>query len=244
VERPDETRVITFLGVAPETGEVTLDENAAHHARVRRLAVGDAVAVASGSGHRVTGHVASLTKRALVVSIEQAAYTPEPPPIHLYVPVADKDRMLWLAEKATELQVTSWTPVMYSRSKSVSPRGDGEAFDKKILARMVAALEQSGGAWLPTIEPVRDPADLRGPDGAPRFVLERSGVRFGGHRAVVAGVHIAVGPEGGLEAGELTALRDAGWIIASLGDVTLRFETAAIAALAIARSAIALEQDA
>jgi 16S rRNA (uracil1498-N3)-methyltransferase len=50
---------------------------------------------------------------------------------------------------------------------------------------------------------------------------------------------IAVGPEGGLEDSEKTTLAAAGFVAVSLGQTILRFETAAIAALALARVALA-----
>ena len=47
---------------------------------------------------------------------------------------------------------------------------------------------------------------------------------------------LAVGPEGGWTADELQLFQQSGWMAASLGDTILRAETAAIAALAVARS--------
>jgi len=47
---------------------------------------------------------------------------------------------------------------------------------------------------------------------------------------------LALGPEGGFEPGERDAFEDAGWRGASLGSNVLRFETAAIAALALTRA--------
>jgi 16S rRNA (uracil1498-N3)-methyltransferase len=49
---------------------------------------------------------------------------------------------------------------------------------------------------------------------------------------------MAVGPEGGWAAEELQEFEQSGWIAASLGETILRAETAAIAALAIAREEI------
>src|SRR6185503_9249598 len=146
--------------------------------------------------------------------------------------------MLWVAEKAAELQVERWIPVMYSRSRSVASRGDGEAFGRKVLVRMIAALEQSGGAWLPAIHPVTTPRELA--EDTRGIVLERRGTRLG-RMEFAAPVVIAIGPEGGFESDELGFFQDHGWKTAGLGDVTLRFETAAIGAVAVARSAMASE---
>ena len=222
----------TFLHEVVQPGEADLGEDAAHHARVKRLEPGNEVSITDGRGARGTGTIVSIGKRSLVVSVATVDQVERPSEIHLYVPIADKERMLWVAEKATELQVASWNPVMYERSKSVASRGEGEAFQRKVLARMVGALEQSGGAWLPAVGP---PLTIAGLSREKGIVLERGGDPLG-RMALAAPVHLAVGPEGGFTPEELTALLDAGWSAASFGEVTLRFETAAIGAVAIARA--------
>jgi 16S rRNA (uracil1498-N3)-methyltransferase len=222
----------TFFAEGIRIGALDLDAEAAHHARVKRMGEGDEVSITDGRGRIATGRIAAVSKASVQVHVEQVQELDPPPAVHLCVPVADKERMLWVAEKATELQVTSWTPVMYERSKSVTPRGEGESFDRKVLARMVSALEQSGGAWLPAIHPIATVGDIAKEKG---ILLERDGVRFGSW-AMAEPVTIAVGPEGGFTNDEYNQLRDAGWTVASLGEVTLRFETAAIGAAAIARS--------
>jgi 16S rRNA (uracil1498-N3)-methyltransferase len=137
-----------------------------------------------------------------------------------------------------ELCVTSWRPVLWKRSRSVSPRGEGPGFQGKVRARMVAALEQSGNAWLPALYPDatidRAMAALA---GGKRLVLDSDGTPI--TRALSASgppIVIAIGPEGGFEPAEIDALIDAGFQRTSLGPMTLRFETAGIAALAHVRA--------
>jgi 16S rRNA (uracil1498-N3)-methyltransferase len=222
----------TFFADGIRIGALDLHAEAAHHARVKRMEEGDEVSVTDGMGNIGTGRIDSVSKTSLRVYIDHVRELDPPPPIHLCVPVADKERMLWVAEKATELQVASWLPVIYERSKSVNPRGEGESFDRKVLARMMSALEQSGGAWLPAIHPIATVAEIAPEKG---ILFERDGMRFG-NWAMTTPMTIAIGPEGGFTDPEFELLNDAGWSVASLGDVTLRFETAAIAAVAIARA--------
>lgn len=224
----------TFFVDQVQGGEQDLGPDAAHHARVKRLEVGDRVQLTDGHGKIGIGQVVGITKSSLTVRANDLRTYDAPPPIRLCVPIGDKDRMLWVAEKAAELQVAEWIPVMFERSKSVNPRGEGESFERKVLARMISALEQSGGAWLPQIHPTRTLDDLANEKG---IVLERGGKPLAGLR-FDAPTTIAVGPEGGFTPAELSELRDRGWTPASLGDVTLRFETAAIGAVAIARALI------
>lgn len=232
MERPDRASMTTFLVDAIPAGSLDLSEEAAHHAQVKRLGLGDPIEVTDGRGLRGIGRIVAMDRKALRVEIEEIQEHARPAPIHLFVPVADKERMLWVAEKATELQIASWNPVMYQRSKSVLPRGEGESFDRKVHARMVGALEQSGGAWLPDVSPIRAVADIA---GQPGVVLERGGEAFG-KSPLTAPLRIAVGPEGGFTPAEVATLDEGGWMVASLGGVTLRFETAAVGAVAIARA--------
>ena len=218
---------------------VSLGEEAAHHARVRRLETGERVFVADGAGIRGIGRVVKLTKRDLEVSLEDVHRAPRLPEVHMLVPIADRDRMLWCAEKCAELGATSWTPVLWNRSRSVSPRGEGAAFRDRVHGRMRSALVQSHGSWLPDLseDASVDGAIANAPSEGGRLVLDVSGQPIG-RESFAAPVTIAVGPEGGIEPEELETFRAARFRPVSLGANVLRFETAAIAALAIARAAL------
>ena len=216
-----------------------LGENEVHHARVRRMTTGDPVRLIDGAGATAFGTLTRLTKTGAPVELESVSYVAPPQPVHLLAPVADRDRMLWLAEKATELGLTSWRAVLWQRSRGVSPRGEGEVFRAKVRARMVAALTQSGGAWLPTILPDATADEvIQGAIPGVHFLLDVTGEPILSV-PVSAPLTIAMGPEGGLEDDERERLALAGWMPVSLGVTTLRFETAGTAALAIARAAFA-----
>lgn len=231
-------------------GAVTLGEEAAHHMRVRRLDVGARVRLLDGAGMRGEGVLTNLAKRHATVSVEAAEAVEPQAPIHLLLPVADKDRMLWLAEKATELGVASWRPVLFKRSRHVTPRGEGPVFQQKVRARMVSALAQSGGAWLPAMFPdaTVEHAIAARPSGAAVVfeagapplleVLRRARVADGAAGDAAPDVTVAIGPEGGFEPAELEALAAGGFHPASLGASVLRFETAAVAGMAAVRAAL------
>ena len=226
---------------------ITLGKDAAHHARVRRLQVGVRVRLVDGVGGIGGGTLVRLAKSHLAIEVSEVSRVDAPPPVHLMVPVADRDRMLWLAEKSTELGVTSWRPVLWRRSRSVSPRGEGATFQQRVRARMVSALEQSGGAWLPVLFPdakpehaiAATPAREGGGGGGARVLLSPSGSPVLA-TARTAPVSIALGPEGGFEEDEERALIAAGFEPVSLAGSVLRFETAGVAALAIVRATLAL----
>ena len=257
----------TFFADEPlhAPASLTLGEDAAHHMRVRRLDVGARVRVLDGQGAIGEGMLTQLAKRHATVAVEQVDRFEPPAPIHLLLPVADKDRMLWLAEKATELGVASWRPVLFKRSKHVNPRGEGPVFQQKTRARMINALEQSGGAWLPSVYPeatVEHAISAR-PEGlgvvldagAPPLLRVLRGdtasatvvngptdsatsPRTSSH--ALAAVTLVIGPEGGFEPAEREAFVAAGFHVASLGAQVLRFETAAVSGVAVSRAMLDL----
>ena len=117
-------------------GTVTVGEDAARHMRVLRLGPGSVVTLLDGQGGRASGTVRAVGKRSATITIERTEAVPAPLAMHALVPIADRERMLWLAEKASELALTSWRPVLWKRSRSVSPRGEGGGF------------RVPGGLWL------------------------------------------------------------------------------------------------
>src|SRR5262245_8603129 len=89
---------------APEplvgSGSVTLGEDAARHMRVLRMGVGASVVLLNGQGARAHGTLRTLAKRNATISIEHVDSVAAPAAVHALVPIADRDRMLWLAEKS------------------------------------------------------------------------------------------------------------------------------------------------
>lgn len=241
VERDDRAPVasiFTDAGLSPGA-EIALDDSASHHVRVKRLEPGDVVRLLDGNGTVGLGSIVAVDRQSVQIAVDRVQTAAPQSPIHLRVPVADRDRMLWLAEKATELGVTSWQAVRFRRSANVSPRGEGPAFVDKVRSRMIGALEQSGGAWLPRILPDVTLERLAVESEELPILLDAGGQPLS---SILAGAGarspvLVFGPEGGLEADEVHALTSAGWHKARLADTTLRFETAGLAAMAVCRNA-------
>ncbi len=240
MERTGSAAVATFFtteAVLEPRALVALGESVVRHLRVRRLGTGTTVALVDGAGRRSTATIVREARDSVTVEIVDVEEVPPLPEVHLMIPVADRDRMLWLAEKVAELGVTSWRPVLWRRSRSVAPKGEGPMFSAKVRGRMIAALEQSGGAHLPQIYPEAPPsrAITAVPAGGTRLVLDPAGPPVFGV-TVHAPITLALGPEGGLEDAEKAELNTAGFIPVSLGPGIFRFETAGTAGVAIARA--------
>lgn len=239
MERHRRTVVATFfVDVNFEAGGiVSLPDEVVQHVRVRRLEAGAQLRLTNGRGAVADGTLDQLTKGA-AVAIANVVTTPPPPRLRLFLPVADRERMLWLAEKTAEIGLSVWQPVFFRRSASVSPRGEGDKFAQKVRARMIGALEQSGGAWLPEIcaEVALADALVRADElPASRYLLERGGSQL--LLESPAPADVLLGPEGGIEADERALIVERhGWRPVSLAGTTLRFETAGVLAVGILRT--------
>lgn len=230
--------MISFFSGGPlqEGEELALDESAVAHARAKRVSPGERARVLDGKGLVASGTIAAIEKRRVVIRVSGVSRVPRPAALEVVVPVADRDRMLWAAEKCAELQVTAWRPAWFARSRSVNPRGEGERFREKVELRMRSALEQSGGAWLPELHPEGElELVLRAVNAPTRLILDSQGTSIGEHIAL-SDMALAIGPEGGIESSELALAESLGWRRTALATTTLRFETAVIAAVAIVRA--------
>lgn len=244
-------------GRRPEGGRVELPPEEARHVRSLRLRPGDEIRITDGRGRLWRAELTEAPENgdpAAACEVLGPLEPPPPLPVELGFGVAAKDRTLWMVEKAVELGAVSLQPVECRRSRSVADAGRSPAFWRKAARRGVSALKQCGGARLPDFGPVRDlheylDRDARpGPGGGlarrgPDVLLDRGAAPP--LRRVLEGwtgeppARFLLGPEGGLEDEERDACRRAGFTPASLGPRVLRFETAAISALAVAAQQVA-----
>lgn len=246
MERSARAAVITFFTGDPIVAgaPTVLGEDAAQHLRALRAGAGEQVALRDGNGGAGTGVIARVAKRSITIDVVDRSTIDRHAPVHLLVPVADRDRMLMLAEKCTELSATSWRPVMWRRSRSVGPLGDGPAFQARLRGRMVSALTQSGGGWLPDVHPSAPVARAiaAAPEGT-RLLLDAESRQSISSLRLSAPVVIAIGPEGGFDSAERDEMIGGGFIPVRIAASVLRFETAGLAALAVVRCALDTEAE-
>lgn len=222
---------MTTVLIPPGSGaaSIILDQDEAHHLRVRRVDLPAEVRYVDGAGGSGTARIEKAGRDLRLVPLSRTE-SPRPVPRALAVGAGDRDRFAWLVEKATELGITDVVPVDFGRGHDVATRlrDEGRA---RLERRARQALKQCGGAWAPVIHPAMSPAAmLEWVAGrfAARWLMDAEGKapHMRGDGSVVA----VVGPEGGLTATERTTLLDAGFGAVRLGWQVLRFETAAIAA--------------
>jgi 16S rRNA (uracil1498-N3)-methyltransferase len=213
--------------------------HAAHLARTLRARVGQEFEVACGDMVR-HGTVTNVSNERVEFALGDAVTARVVAPVTLLLAVFKFDRMEWAVEKCTELNVTKMVPVIARRTeKHLAASAEKRVERWRRIAREAA--EQSRRTAVPEIG---DPVKLAGAlefAAELRIVLtetEREAQLSDvvGERPEAASVALAVGPEGGWAPEELQLFEKAGWISASLGGTILRAETAAIAALVIARA--------
>ena len=205
-----------------------LDDAEQHHLRVRRAHDGERVALRDGAGLVGIGRI-TIVGKAWEVEIENAERRARPAALTLAVGAGDRERFGWMVEKAVELGVTRIVPLVTGRTADVATRLRESHLDK-LRRQALEAMKQCGAAWA---------VDVEAPETLETFAARKEpGLRW---LADAAGepppasldgsaVSVVVGPEGGLEDKERTALLDAGYRPLALSAHTLRFETAALAA--------------
>ena len=228
-------RVLVPRGSGVVGQRATLDQSEAHHLRVRRAREDEGVEVLDGAGLRGTGRLVRSGAEWLV-EIESADRRPAQPGLTLAVAAGDRERFVWMAEKAVELGVTRIVPLETERTAGVGSRFKPAHIEK--LARVaLEATKQCGAAWAPEVEPPAALAEfLARPRQGAGWLADSSG------DATPATLDdtpltVVVGPEGGFSPEERADILAAGYRAMALGSHILRFETAALAAAAVASTA-------
>lgn len=225
---------------------LALPAGAARHVQVLRMQPGDALTLFDGAGGEYVALVERMGRSevAVTVGVHLPVEREAPRAVHLAVGMPANERMDWLVEKATELGVTSITPMLAERSvlKLKGERGDKKRAHWQAVA--VAACEQCGRNQVPVIHEAVTlaqwlQANARHPEAdtgtVQRVILSLADGTQPLLQAVTPGerpVCFLSGPEGGLSPAEEALARQAGFAPVTLGPRVLRAETAPLAALA------------
>lgn len=216
-----------------------LEESASTHVlRVLRLRAGAELRLFDGSGDEYEAIlIGSAGGRAQVrIGRRHARDVESPLAITLAQGISRGERMDLTLQKSVELGVQRIVPVV---SAHTQVRLSGERLERRHhhwQGVIASACEQCGRTRLPELLPVvtlDQWLDGPGPEGL-RLVLDHRADRH--LRSLPhpdTAVTLLIGPEGGLEEGEISAAeRRAGYIPLGLGPRILRTETAGLAALA------------
>ena len=231
---PPQSTPRLFIDKPVAPGSVRIDGPQAHYLiAVMRMKLGDPVKLFDGVTGEWLATAASIGKRDLLLDVTDQLRPREPvPDLWLCAAPLKKGRIDWLMEKACELGVDRVVPVLTRRT--VVDRLNLE----RLRAHMIEAAEQCGRTAVPMLaESVKLPALLREWPGerALFFADEAGGLpAFAAMRERPGPAAILIGPEGGFDDDERTAIRAlTGAVGISLGPRILRADTAAAAALSL-----------
>jgi 16S rRNA (uracil1498-N3)-methyltransferase len=225
--------------VAPETlraDRVTLTGAQARQiATVLRLRAGDEIALVADGAEAV---VALETVRPASVTgvVRERGFTPAEPTVALTLalPVLRGDHDEEVVEAVTQLGVSRIVPFTSARSVARS-LSDAKRSRWERIARESAETARRGR--VPSIDPAVSWSELFAVLPAPVLVAWESERRLRLREALPSSVRalsLVIGPEGGIAEDEIALARERGAVTVSLGGRSLRSETAAIAAVALA----------
>ena len=215
-------------------GPLALTGPSAHYLiAVMRMKPGDPVKLFDDRTGEWLATAAQVGKRDLMLDVIATLRPREPvPDLWLCAAPLKKGRIDWMAEKACELGVARFVPVITRRTVVDRLNTD------RLRAHMVEAAEQCGRTALPEVaEPVKLDALLRDwAAGRTLFFADETGgaPALDAMRAHPGPAAILIGPEGGFDEGERDAVRALAQAVGiGLGPRILRADTAAAAAVAL-----------
>jgi len=212
------------------TEHFTFDrEESKHIVKVLRKQEGDILHVTNGLGYIFKAEIVigmDTKCQVKIIAIEQQK--PLHYKLHLVVaPTKMNDRYEWFLEKATEIGVTSITPIICDRSEKKFIKND--RFEKIIQS----AAKQSLHSYFPILNEVVSLKDFIKSN-------EKRGTLLIAHceetdkkslKTMVqkgAEITLLIGPEGDFSEGEIKLAIENGYVQVTLGETRLRTETAAI----------------
>jgi 16S rRNA (uracil1498-N3)-methyltransferase len=210
-----------------------LNEDESKHAiKVLRLSIGDKINILNGKGDEFLAEITEAkTKHAELKIISVVSEPASIFEIHIAIaPTKNMDRLEWFAEKATELGITTITPLICQNSERTKLNID------RLQKIVISAMKQSKRKHLPLVE---DPVKFKDflklhPKGALAHCYK-------GDKYPLASVMmfknfpILIGPEGDFSEEEVALAQKSGYFAISLGKNRLRTETAGLYACMAAK---------
>jgi 16S rRNA (uracil1498-N3)-methyltransferase len=210
---------------------VTVTGDEFHHSvRVVRVRAGEEVEVFDKAGKVARGVVESLERDQAVIRVDEEIPSRESNgEIHLAMSIIQLEKFELVLQKATELGVKSFIPLVTDRIELRRERYAGklERWNKIVFE----AVKQSGRSVVPAIE---EPVDFEEAVKRPGLkVLFDADQESSPWPSSTDALTVFIGPEGGWSDDELQSARAHGCLFARMGPRRLRAETAAIVACAV-----------
>ena len=207
-----------------------------HLVKVLRLGEGASLEVFNGRGQRFAGTLTEVGKKSACVLLREAltAMPESPLQSHMGLVMSKGDRFDFALQKATELGVSTITPLT---SERCDLKLNSERASKKMLhwqGVITAACEQCQRDTIPTLHAIASLSDWVAKQHSElKLVFHTSASEPAWPATAPQAVSFLIGPEGGLSPLEVQAAQTQDFTCWQLGPRILRTETAPIAILSL-----------
>ena len=186
--------------------------------------------LADGKGAEAVCRIIEMSREGLECEIEERVGNDREPALEvaLYLAVLRRENFEWAVEKATEAGARRIVPLISRRTVKLGLNVER----LKKIAREAA--EQSGRAKVPEISKAVELGAALAQASGPNFLFEPGYPPFRSFEARIKkaeGIGLWIGPEGGWAPEEVRAAEEAKFLLAGLGKLVLRAETAAAVAV-------------
>lgn len=226
-----------FDGLLSANAEVVLTGPEGHHASiVRRMRVGEGIALTNGSSLHAKGVVNSVTAKEVGVRIISVSELVMPAlRFGLVQALAKGDRDELAIQAVTELGCLSITPWQADRSISKWDESKRVKSQERWQTISTEAAKQSLRPMFPAVRDLVSSKQLAALMGEETFLVldPTSTISLADWEMPAKGsIQIVVGPEGGISQNEIESFEAAGAVRVHLGAGILRTSTAGMAAIA------------
>ena len=214
-----------------------MDKQQLHYiVTVRRFAVNDEINLFDGLGNSFKGKITEISNNQLKgIIINKTSFIKPAVEVYLYCAIAKGERAEWLIEKAAEIGITKFIPLITKRSVITSlSENKYERFNKISLS----ASCQCGRADIMKIEkPVIFEETLK--NNTDKNTISILAWESEDRKTIddiynsnknIKKINIFIGPEGGFEPAEIELAKANNLLTVTLGKNILRIETAALTA--------------
>ncbi|WP_067890952.1 16S rRNA (uracil(1498)-N(3))-methyltransferase [Nocardia vaccinii] len=232
---------VFYLDEIPEPDGIAILDGpeGRHAATVRRIRVGEPITLSDGAGVLASSEVVAAQKDRLELRVlDRTLAEPVAPPVTVVQALPKSDRSELAVELMTEAGVDVVVPWQAARCVA-NWEGKARKGVEKWRAAARSAARQSRRAFIPEVAEPHHTSDVlalvretKADNGIVVALHESGTARFVSlPLAAASRIVLIVGPEGGLDDAEITALADAGADVALLGPTVLRTSTAGAVAL-------------
>jgi 16S rRNA (uracil1498-N3)-methyltransferase len=213
-------------------------EEARHMLKVLRMKEGDSFILFDGSGTDYPCRIDSVANNELTATVGRGILNDREPSVRitLYQSMLKKDNLDLVLQKTTELGIERFIPVLSARC--VRRPDDSEKLAVRLEKTAREAAKQCGRSKIPLIGKLMVLNEIQEYAKSHDLLLlayenEKAPIKSKIYENDFMDIGIIIGPEGGFETEEVRGMEKAGAVVCGLGKLTLRAETAAIAAVSM-----------